>query len=325
MQLTTPVHIDPLPFRLGYQHSTLIIGSCFATNIGERLCRLKFPVLVNPFGVVYNPVSVANSIELLLGTREFSEDDLFHNNGLWSSFYHHSCFSSLNKEEAFQHIKSKLEGGRNFLQKVDRVIVTLGTARVYEYKKTGKVVSNCHKLPASEFTHRLMDVSEVYAGLANTLSLLKEKLPQLKVVFTVSPIRHIKDGAHGNQLSKSILLLAVDRLCRDFEDVAYFPAYEIMMDELRDYRYYANDMLHPSDLAVEYIWQKFSSIALDDEAQELVLELEKILTAKSHRPFNPNSEEYKIFKASFLNKVKTLKKRYPFLNIDEEIRFFSEN
>lgn len=325
MQLTTPVHINPLSFKLGYQHPALIIGSCFATNIGERMKGLKFPVLVNPFGVVYNPVSVANSLELLVGTREFNEADLFYDNGLWSSFYHHSSFSSLSKEEALQHITQELEKGRDFLQKADRLIITLGTARVYEYKKTAQIVSNCHKLPASEFTHRLLEVDEVYDALFNTLLLLRNANPELKVVFTVSPIRHIKDGAHGNQLSKSTLLLAVDKLCNSISDVAYFPAYEIMMDELRDYRYYANDMLHPSDLAVEYIWQKFSSAALDSEAQELMPDLEKILAAKNHRPFNPEGQEYKTFKASLLNKVKTLKKRYSFLNVDEEMRFFREN
>lgn len=322
MQLTTPVHISSLPFRLGYQHSTLVIGSCFAANIGERLSRLKFPVLVNPFGVVYNPVSVANSIELLLGIREFSEADLFHSNGLWSSFYHHSSFSSSDKDGVLQHIKSELENGRKFLQHVDRLFVTLGTARAYEYKKTGQIVSNCHKLPASEFTHRLLSVEEIYGYLSDVLLQLKSIRPGLKVVFTVSPIRHIKDGAHGNQLSKATLLLAVNALCKDCDDIAYFPAYEIMMDELRDYRYYADDMLHPSALAVDYIWDKFSLAMLDNEAQQVVPELEKLLAAKKHRPFNPDGEEYKAFKNSFLCRAKTLKKRYSFLNLEEEIRFF---
>jgi hypothetical protein len=286
---------------------------------------LKFPVLVNPFGVVYNPMSIASSVELLLGIREFSESDLFYSNGLWSSFYHHSSFSLPNKEDAFRCMKAELEHGKRFLQKANRLVITLGTARVYEYSRTAQAVSNCHKLPASEFTHRLMDVDGVYRVLLNVLLLLRKARPELKVLFTVSPIRHIKDGAHGNQLSKSVLLLAVAKLCRNVEATAYFPAYEIMMDELRDYRFYADDMLHPSGVAIEYIWQKFSSVALDNEAQELILELEKILQAKNHRPFNPNGEEYKAFKASFLNKVKSLKKRYPFLNIDEEARFFNEN
>lgn len=325
MQLSTPVHANSLSFKLGYQHSAIVIGSCFATNIGERLSRLKLPVLVNPFGVVYNPVSIANSIELLLGARVLSESDLFYSNGLWHSFYHHSTFSLPGKDDTFQRIKTELECGKCFLQKADSLAITLGTARVYEYSKTAQAVSNCHKLPASEFTHRLMDVDEVYRVLLDALLLLRKARPQLKVLFTVSPIRHIKDGAHGNQLSKAVLLLAVDKLCQNVEDVAYFPAYEIMMDELRDYRFYAEDMLHPSAVAVEYIWQKFSAAALDNEAQELIPELEKVLQARSHRPFNPNGEEHKTFKASFLSKVKNLKKRYPFLNLDEEMRFFDEN
>lgn len=325
MQFTTPVHINPLPVKIGYRHSSLVIGSCFAMSIGERLARLKLPVLVNPFGVVYNPISVANSIELLLGKREFTADDLFYSNGLWSSFYHHSSFSSLDKDEAFEQIKLTLESGRKHISKLERVIITLGTARVYEYKKTGQVVSNCHKLPTSEFTHRLMSVEEVSTALSGTLSLLKLMQPDVEVVFTVSPIRHLKDSAHGNQLSKATLLLAVESLCNSFDNVVYFPAYEIMMDELRDYRYYADDMLHPSSLAVEYIWHKFSKSILDEEAQQLIPQLEKILAAKEHRPFNPNGEEYKTFTKVFFSKVKEFKKQYPFLSLEEELRFFGEN
>lgn len=324
MQLTTPVHIDPLPFKLGYQNTAFVIGSCFATSIGERLSSLKLPVLVNPFGVVYNPVSIAGSVELLLGIREFSEADLFYSRGLWSSFYCHSSFSSPDKEEAFLRIKSEIEKGKKFLQDTDRVIITLGTARVYEHKETQQIVANCHKLPAAAFTHRLLTVDEVYSTLSGVVALLKRNNPQLKVIFTVSPIRHIKDGAHGNRLSKATLLLAVDKLCREEEDAAYFPAYEIMMDELRDYRYYADDMLHPSPLAVAYIWQKFSSAALDDEARQIVPELEKVQTAMAHRPFNPEGEEYAAFCNTFLNKVKNLKKRYPFLNLEEEFHFFGK-
>lgn len=323
MQLTTPVHINPFSFKLGYQNSTLIIGSCFATNIGERLNRLKLPVLVNPFGVVYNPVSIVNSIELLLGNQKFSYDDLFFSNGLWSSFYHHSSFSSSDKDEVFQNIQKELEKGKIFLKHTDRMIITLGTARVYEYKRTGQIVSNCHKVSASEFTHRLLSIDEVYAYLSKALLLLKELRPDLKIILTVSPIRHIKDGAHGNQLSKSTLLLAAERLCKDIESTAYFPAYEIMMDELRDYRYYADDMLHPSSLAVEYIWQKFSTSLFNDETQQLIGEMEKVVKAKDHRPFNIDGEEYKAFKKSFLSKVLTLKECYPFLNLEDDIRFFS--
>ncbi|MDR0660099.1 MAG: GSCFA domain-containing protein [Prevotellaceae bacterium] len=324
MRLTTPVDIVPFLFRLGYQHPTLVIGSCFAANMGERLSRLRFPVLVNPFGVVYNPISIVNCIELLLGVKTFDETDLFYNNGLWSSFYHHSCFSSSTKKDATERIKLGLENSRVFLQKADRVIITLGTARVYEYNKTGLVVSNCHKLSAAEFTHRLLNVDECYSSLSNTIGLLRRLNPELKVVLTVSPIRHIKDGAYGNQLSKSTLLLATDALCKDDNSIAYFPSYEIMMDELRDYRYYANDMLHPSALAIEYIWERFCSVAFDDEAKRLMPELEKILAAKGHRPFNPNGEEYRSFKAAFLKRTKTLKKRYPFLNLAEEICIFDE-
>lgn len=324
MQLTTPVHIEPLPFKIGYQQPTLVIGSCFAANIGERLERFKFPVLVNPFGVVYNPVSVANSVEFLLGTKGLNESDVFYNNDLWSSFYHHSSFSSSSKEELLRRIKQELKNGSTFLQNATRVIITLGTARVYEYKQTKQVVSSCHKLPSAEFTHRLLSVDEVYHSLASMLDSLRALNPQLKALFTVSPIRHVKDGVHGNQLSKATLLLAVDRLCSESDNAAYFPAYELMMDELRDYRYYAEDMLHPSVVAVSYIWDKFCATAFDGEALELMPELKKILDAKAHRPFNPDGDKYKVFKATFLNKTKSLKKRYPFLNLAEEICFFDE-
>lgn len=323
MQFRTEVTIAPLPFSIGYRDKMLTIGSCFATHMGERLAQLKFSATHNPFGIVYNPISVCRALELMLGKREFTAHDLGFANGLWYSFYHHSSFSLSDKEQMLQQLNKEVERSAMLLESLDVLIITLGTAMVYEHKQTGQVVSNCHKLPSSQFNHRMLSVDEIYKQLATTIAMLKQLRPSLRFILSVSPIRHVKDDFTTNQLSKSSLLLAVDSVCKTHADVAYFPAYEIMMDELRDYRFYADDMLHPSPLAIEYIWQKFISAAADDEALAIIPEVERLVAAKRHRPFDPQTSEHKTFLSAFLQKTESLKERYPFLNLDKELDYFA--
>ncbi|MCL3782339.1 GSCFA domain protein [Prolixibacteraceae bacterium JC049] len=320
----TIVDIPDFGWQINYADKLMTIGSCFSENIGERLQQLKFDVDVNPMGIVYNPISVQNSLKILMRKRLFSEDDLFELNGQWNSWFHHSRFSNTDKLKTIEVINNRIEASHAQLTRANYLLITFGTSWVYEYKGNGLVVSNCHKVPAKAFQRYRLTPRAIIDDSKELLEQLWELNPNLKVVFTVSPIRHWKDGAVENQLSKSTLLLAIDRLIKGFgnDKLAYFPSYEIMMDDLRDYRFYADDMLHPSALAVDYIWEKFSDVLIDKESQSVFNSIEKMNKAMLHRPVNADSEEHQKFKKKQLQKVMQLQKKYPNLNFSEEEKYF---
>ncbi len=240
----TIVNIEPSASQIHYQDGIMTLGSCFSENIGRKLQNAYFDVDINPFGVLFNPVSVAKSIQLILDNKRFTKDDLFHQGSLYYSFAHSSLFSGNNSEEVLARINQRMEMAVGNFQKARFLLITLGTAWVYEVE--GEVVSNCHKLPSVTFQRRRLTVNEIVKDYEELIERLKTQFPELQLVFTVSPIRHWKDGAHENNLSKSILHLAVDELQQLFSYVSYFPAYEIQLDELRDYRFFSSDMFHPS-------------------------------------------------------------------------------
>jgi len=310
----TKVQISSSPLKIGYENRVMALGSCFAENIGKKLNDVFFLIEINPFGVLYNPVSISNSIELLIHNKPFTEKDLFQNKGLWQSFSHSSLFSATTSEKCLENINGRFQKAADFLAKTNFLLITFGTAWIYEEQKSGRVVSNCHKLPATAFSRRRLTVEEIVAGYSKLINELTNKLPHLKLIFSVSPIRHWKDGAHENNISKSILLLAIDELQKQFEQVHYFPAYEIQMDELRDYRFYASDMQHPSDVAVDYIWEKFCQTYFDKPTSKIKKELEQLSADLNHRPLFPDSEEYQKFQANITKKKKELIACYPFLN-----------
>jgi len=309
----TEVEIPHSKFEINHNHSIITLGSCFAENIGKKMSDVYFNVDVNPFGVLYNPVSVKNSLELLLQNKLFTENDLFAHRGLWQSFSHSSLFSDTTPEKCLNKINNRFSRASELLQKADFILITLGTAWVFEEQKGGRVVSNCHKLPAKDFVRRRLRIDEIVADYSKMLTELTVNLPNLKLIFSVSPIRHWKDGAHENTLSKSTLLLAIDILRKQFSNLEYFPAYEIMMDELRDYRFYASDMLHPSDVAVDYIWKRFSATYFDNASSKMNDEFEQLRANLSHRPLFPGSDEFQIFKTNLEKQKEILKTRYPFL------------
>ena len=263
--------IVDLPRGLAVEHDEpiMLLGSCFSDNIGERLRRALFRVDVNPFGTLYNPASIAAAVRRLMENRPYSEAELFEFGGMWHSFDHHSKFSCADRSMALQKINARYEGGVQFLKTARWLIVTFGTAYAYCLSDTGAVAGNCHKMPASCFSRRLLPQRDVVDDWLATLACLHEWNPELKAIFTVSPIRHLADGAHGNQLSKSTLLLAIDELSRHAEWISYFPAFEIVMDELRDYRFYAADMVHPSDVAVDYVMERFSEACFSESAEKM--------------------------------------------------------
>lgn len=310
MEFRTQVRPEKAGFSFSYAHSTLLLGSCFAENIGEKLASHCFAVDVNPFGTLYNPASVSAGVRMLAEDKRFTASDLFLHEDLYHSFAHHSRFSASTEEDCLRQINERMVVSSASLKSAGRLVVTFGTAWVYRLKRDGRIAANCHKLPEKLFIRSRLTVDEIVDDWTDLIDMLLRGNPDLKILFTVSPIRHWKDGANGNQLSKATLLLAVDELRRRFPDSAdYFPAYEIMMDELRDYRFYADDMLHPSPLAVDYIWECFSGQFLDREAQALLKDLAAINKAVSHKPFNPESDSYKDFLQQTLLKAEHVNAR----------------
>jgi hypothetical protein len=299
------------------------MGSCFADNIGSRLKNLKFVVEHNPFGVLYNPVSVKIDIELLAERKIFTESDLYWHNDRWISFNHYTLFSHPDNTTCLQKINDSAIPASELLAKARFLFITFGTSWVYEFSKTGQVVANCHKIPAGEFRRFLLSPEDIIRSYDELLAKLKAYNPDLNIVFTVSPIRHWKDGAAGNQLSKSILLVAIHNLVNRHHNTSYFPAYEIFMDELRDYRFYARDMIHPSDAAQDYIWEKFTGTFISPESIDIMKEIEEILKARNHRPVNPDSAEFLQFRKRIREKIDALVKKYPALDLSGEIAYFS--
>jgi hypothetical protein len=321
----TEVLIPEYHWKTGFQKSNLFMGSCFTENVGGKMAALKYSADINPFGILYNPVSVVQGLNFLLQKKRFTGDDLIRHNGLWHSFFHHSRFSSPSKKEALNRINQRIEYSAEFLNHAGFLFITFGTAWVYEYKLTGKTVSNCHKISEKKFRRFRLTPGEIVEEFRQLLSGLWEYNPGIKVVFTVSPIRHWKDGAVENQRSKATLLLAVEQLVRGFgeERCNYFPAYEIVMDELRDYRFYEEDMLHLSSAAINHIWEKFQTALIDEESRKISEEVKKITTSLNHKPFNRFTKEHLQFLKQSLKKTYRLEEKFPYLNLAFEKEFLS--
>lgn len=320
MEFQTLVTIPPSGFSFSYEDESMLLGSCFVEHIGQKLQIYKFRTDLNPFGVLYNPASIASALRRLLNPVPYAATDLFQQDGIYHSFAHHSRFSSPSETDCLQQINERLQTSGESLRKISRLIITFGTAYVYRLKETGEVVSNCHKLPEQRFVRTRLTAEEITKEWTALLLTLWEQRPQLQILFTVSPIRHWKDGAHANQLSKSTLLLAIEQIQTLFPTkTGYFPAYEIMMDELRDYRFYADDMLHPSPLAIQYIWERFVGSFFTTETKAVLKEIEEIGKALMHRPFNPNSPVHKRFLMQTLLKMERIREKRPYLYTQNDI------
>lgn len=310
---TTPVKIPLAQVEITYLNSVMTLGSCFAENVGGKLRSAFFLTDTNPFGVLFNPISIANSLELLIGRKAFEINDLFENKGMWQSFSHSSQFSTTNPEDCLLRINNRFKAACDFLEQTDFLLITFGTAWVFENVKSGNVVSNCHKLPASDFVRRKLSVEEIFICYKTLIDKLQTLFPNVHVIFSVSPIRHLKDGLHENNLSKSTLFLAIDAIQNECKQVNYFPAYEIQMDELRDYRFYGADMIHPSEVAVDYIWKHFSETYFSADTQALKHRLEQLSADLSHRPLHPESSGYKNFLVSIDMRREGIISDYPFM------------
>jgi hypothetical protein len=304
--------------KISYQSRCLFMGSCFTGEIGGRMFSLKFPVLVNPFGTLFNPASICDNLEILIEGRTFSPDDLFLHNGMWFSFSHYTGFDRPDLQECLSLVNNSLQEGSSFIRDCNYILITLGTAWTFIYKATGKVVANCHKLPSAEFTRRLLEPEEICEKYDRMLAALKKINPGARILFTVSPVRHWKDGAVNNQVSKSILLLSIHRMMKKHSTVGYFPAYEIFMDELRDYRFYSSDMLHPSETGSSYIWERFCSAYMDEDSKKIMAGVSAILKAVAHRPGQTDLPNLKKFSLNLLKQIDQLTLSNPFLDFSQE-------
>lgn len=323
-QFRTPVKIPESPIKITYREHPFLLGSCFTLNIGEKLQYFKFPSSVNPLGVLYNPVSVANGLKLLIRNPKVTKEDLWFEDPLWLSFFHDTSFSGMDPQLVLSKINTSLEEHSKWLQNTKFLFISLGTAWVYRHKKTGLIVSNNHKIPAREFERFRLSVDEIVKDFSEIIRKIQQINPAVHIIFTVSPVRHLKDGASENQVSKSTLLLSIDEL-KKLQKVDYFPSYEIMMDELRDYRFYAPDMIHPGTTGIDYIWQRFEETYITDEARRIMKQVEKVNKAFRHRPLNANSEEYKTFAEKQIHLINSLHQSHPFLDFTEELSFFKKN
>lgn len=308
--------VRPLDCRGMLSHSSpvMLLGSCFSDNIGERMRRSLFPVMVNPFGTLYNPLSIKMVLERFLSGTFIEESDLVSNGRLYHSFMCHSSLSSTDSHKVVDVVNSRIESAGKFIKTVKAVIITLGTAWVYRLAPTGDVVANCHKFPSSHFTRDILTVEEATAALSAIADMLAAVDTDIKVIFTVSPIRHMADGAHGNQLSKSTLLLAVDNVCRCRESVMYFPSYEIMMDDLRDYRFYAADMTHPSDVAIDYIYDLFMQSYYSAGSVETAAKCRRYWLRTQHRPLTDDTAAAEKFRMDTERMRDDLTSQHPYLS-----------
>lgn len=310
INFTTPIQIHPTP-SIDHNSIILMLGSCFADNMGKYLQNLRYNVIVNPNGTTYNPMSIARILERLISGIPYDKNDLFHTDNRWISFMHHGSFSSDNEDEVINNINEKYLAAADQLRNATHIILTFGSSYVYE--RNGKIVNNCHKLPSREFTERQLTVDEIVDKYSVFLPLLRSVNSKAEIIFTVSPVRYLGRGAHAGQINKATLLLAVDEICRlsGNGNISYFPAYEIMMDELRDYRFYSSDMVHPSELAVGYICELFMENLITDNSLSMAKEIEKINKSLAHRPINPDSESHKNFMLNLNKRISELKNKYP--------------
>ncbi len=312
-------------FSIDYHRKTVFIGSCFTENIGNKLLENKFPALINPFGVLYNPKSVLKALEIIIAKKIFFENDLNYENDKWFSFNHHSSFSSPNKKEVLNKINGEIDKAHNYIKEAQTLFITFGTSWYFKLLENNEVVANCHKLPSNLFKRELLNVNEIVSSWGQLIKQLNNFNPDLKIVFTVSPIRHWKDGAINNQLSKSILIVAIHEILKGNKHIPYFPSYEIMMDDLRDYRFYDDDFLHPNSQAINYIWDKFKAAFIEEKTVQISKQVEKIIKAVNHRPFHPQTNSYKKFLAANLENIKQLSLKYPFIDFSkEELHFANE-
>jgi len=319
----TEIQENKAEFSISHKDFIMLMGSCFAENIGEKLTEHKFQTDVNPFGILFNPMSIAQSLDILTSSFLFKETDLQLFNNEWISFYHHGKFSHPDPKICLETINKKLTESRIFLQKADFLILTLGSTVSYSYK--GNIVANCHKIPQKEFQKQMLTNQDIVSALMNSIEKIRAINKDIQLIFTVSPVRYIKNSMTENTFSKAHLIVAIHKLINRLRNSYYFPAFEIMMDDLRDYRFYNEDMIHPSPPAIDYIWENFSYTFFDEQTSNLNEKIKDIYLATNHRMKTPYSEESKQFRAAQIKKIEQLHILFPHIAFDKELAYFKQS
>jgi len=320
--------IKKLQPPINHHHSMMMIGSCFTENMGNLLRASKFNVMDNPNGILFNPISVSEAVLQYINNKSFSKEDLFCLNESWHSWKHHSKFSGITAKEAVEKINQSTFKANDFLKKADYLLITLGSAWVYELSNDAEgafnvgVAANNHKAPASWFSKRLLSVNETISSLEKMLAALKIFNPHLNIIFTISPVRHLREGVIENNRSKAVLIQVVHDVIKQSEQYYYFPSYELMIDDLRDYRFYAEDLVHPNYHATQYIWEKFVESCIEENAQQLLKSIQEINIAYQHKPFNASTVAHQKFLMKYVTLVKQLKEKHPELDLQSELNYF---
>jgi hypothetical protein len=335
MELMLDIKLGKLPKPISYPDKIMLVGSCFTEHIGNSLANFKFPVLQNPNGILFDPSSVCRSLVSYIENKQYQPEELFQLNEVWNSWHHHSRFSNIDPKECLEDINVSQTNAHEFLKQANWIIITLGSA--FSYRLTDPVksgaasslgdqaaVANCHRAPAQWFKKHLLEIEEISAMLDNCYHRLMQFNSQLNIIFTVSPVRHIRDGVVDNNRSKARLIESIHHMVNKFDRLHYFPAYEIVIDVLRDYRFFDIDLVHPNYSATDFVLNKFTEACISHESQILMEEIKKINIARKHRAFQPRTNAHRQFLASHYERVKELKQQYPFLDLAGELAYFSK-
>ncbi|WP_430968625.1 GSCFA domain-containing protein [Spongiimicrobium sp. 2-473A-2-J] len=314
MKLQTKILLNRPVNPIDYHSEVLLLGSCFVENMGAKLNYFKFKTEQNPFGILFHPKAIEKLIADAVLEKSYTESDIFFHQERWHCFNAHSDLSNVSREALLNRLNTALTTTREYLQQASHIIITLGTAWAYRLLDSGDLVANCHKVSQKSFAKELLSIPAIVESLEKSRALILGINPKATILYTVSPVRHLKDGFVENQQSKAHLIAAIGQVRSTREE--YFPSYELMMDELRDYRFYEADMVHPNALAIAYIWEKFRSVWIAESAYQTMDQIEEIQKGLGHRPFHPDSEQHKRFLTSLQDKITYLKKGYPYIKFD---------
>lgn len=313
MKLQTQLPLEKQAPAINYHSKLVLLGSCFAENIAEKFSYYKFQNEVNPLGVLFHPIAILDLLERAHYNNPYTEKDVFFSNGCWQSFRAHSRLNSTSESEILERLNTALKSTQIQLKSASHVFLTFGTAWVYEHLASKTTVVNCHKQPQKEFKKSILSVQQLQDSFKAILLILKSFNPNVSVVFSISPVRHLKDGFIENNQSKAHLLAALHLVLNTTKNTHYFPSYELVMDELRDYRFYKEDMVHPNQIAIDYIWEKFQTVWIDAEVNSIMHEVSQLQKGFAHKPFNPLTPEHTSFSSSLTKKAKALESRFPFM------------
>ena len=315
MELQTKIPLNKQSHNLiDYNSNILLLGSCFTESIGKKIDYFKFQNAINPFGILFSPKAIETFLTNAINEKEYTSNDVFFHNEQWHCFDSHSKLSNVSKEQLLFDLNTAIKSTHQQINNSSHLIITLGTSWLFRHVESDKMVANCHKVAQKQFLKELLSVDQIMQGLQAIVALIKQENPSISIIFTVSPVRHIKDGFIENNLSKSQLISAIHNVVDKRQNVSYFPSFEIMMDELRDYRFYSEDMIHPSGTAINYIWNRFIEVWITDEAIKIMNEVDVIQRGLNHRPFNPNSTQHKVFVENLKISQERLSARFPQMN-----------